>query len=232
MKPLMSCFSLLTTKSDLLAYPRPNDIKQYRNEAALIIKSWKDADREFAEQHNRNIPSHKTGNIHINDNELFALTIQTDSGNVLIRAVQPCLLLVLVGCKPKSTRSKPEQFTSEAKGDARYPAILDAPPPVIDFSANIFDDDDDEELSPTTLSATRASSTYKAKSSNSSDHQGQRSPTDENEEDLDANLDDKEAEEQQSADLLYLQRDKLDAMADWLAARLSEKEFRMKEDNS
>jgi hypothetical protein len=197
-----------------------------------VVKAWKDADRDCMEKYNRNVPSHKTGETNIKDHELYALVIETDSGNVLIRAVQPCLLLVLVGCKPKSPRSLPEKFTSETKGDERYPPISNTPPPVIDFSSNVFDDE--EELSPRTPLSTRASSTFKAKigSSSNSHLEGPHSPEDPEVVEIDATLDDKESDEQQTADLIYLQRDKLDAMADWLAARLSEKDFRMKEDNS
>lgn len=186
------------------------------------------------EKHNRSIPSHKSGEIQIKQHEIHALTIETNHGNILIRAVQPCLLLALVGCKPKSSTSAHERFTSEARGDQRYPARSSSPPPVIDFSTcGLHDEEDLPRLTPV---STRASSTFRAKisRSNSSERQAKISPAVDEAIDLDGDLEQNLEQESQAqyADLLYLQRDKLDELADWLAARLEEKDFRMKEDGA
>lgn len=86
------------------------------------------------QQHGRTQSSFDNHDNKPSEGELKALTIEMTSGNILVRAVQPCLLLVLVGCndQPNELGDFINRFHAEAAGDARYPS---APPVIsIEFS--------------------------------------------------------------------------------------------------
>lgn len=118
----------MSPNGNLLAYSTPVNIKDLRDQAALISAAWKgqcigrqtqsapdprkDSAREDAEaaQQNGLKPPLET------------LTIETETCNILIRSLQPELLFVLIGELPPN---KVQQFkiTAEGYGDARYPAL-------------------------------------------------------------------------------------------------------------
>lgn len=120
--------SLMSPNGNLLAYSTPVNIKELRDQAALISAAWKeqclgrqtqsipdprkDSVRELAEAAQRSglRPALKT------------LTIEAEHCNILIRSLQPELLFVMIGELPPN---KAQQFkiTAEGHGDPRYPTL-------------------------------------------------------------------------------------------------------------
>lgn len=118
----------MSPNGNLLAYSTPVNIKELRDQAALISAAWKEQcigrqtqstsdprkdsardDAEAAQQSGLKPP-------------LETLTIQAETCNILIRSLQPELLFVLIGELPPN---KEQQFkiTAEGHGDSRYPAL-------------------------------------------------------------------------------------------------------------
>ncbi|KAF1925988.1 uncharacterized protein M421DRAFT_229687 [Didymella exigua CBS 183.55] len=125
---------LMSPNGNLLAYSTPVNIKELRDQAALISAAWKDQctgrqtqstpdprkdsardDAEAAQQNGLKPP-------------LETLTIEAETCNILIRSLQPELLFVLIGELPPN---KVQQFkiTAEGHGDARHPALEGADTP-------------------------------------------------------------------------------------------------------
>lgn len=92
--------SVMSPNGTLMAYTTPIDIRDLRDQAALISMAWKD----HATKHP----------------DLETLTIETSHSNIIARAIQPALLLVLVGGVPPA-RNSVFRITPEARGEARYP---------------------------------------------------------------------------------------------------------------
>ncbi|KAJ4299016.1 hypothetical protein N0V90_004260 [Kalmusia sp. IMI 367209] len=97
----------MSPNGTLMAYTTPIDIRDLRDQAALISMAWKD--------HSSQLKSTTSP-----DATLETLTIETANNNIIARAIQPSLLLVLVGGVPPS-RKEVFKITPEARGDARYP---------------------------------------------------------------------------------------------------------------
>ena len=97
----------MSPNGTLMAYTTPIDIRALRDQAALLSMAWKD--------HASKLPS---------PSSLETLTIETPNNNIIARAIQPALLLVLVGGVPPG-RKDVFKITPEARGDARYPPALD-----------------------------------------------------------------------------------------------------------
>jgi hypothetical protein len=123
--------SLMSPNGNLLAYSTPVNIRDLRDQAALISAAWKEhcigrqtqsapdprkdsarEDAEVAQQNGLKPP-------------LETLTIEAETCNILIRSLQPELLFVLIGELPPN---KAQQFriTAEGYGDPRYPALENA----------------------------------------------------------------------------------------------------------
>ncbi|KAJ8117939.1 hypothetical protein OPT61_g987 [Boeremia exigua] len=120
--------SLMSPNGNLLAYSTPVNIKELRDQAALISATWKeqcigrqmqsapdprkDSAREAAEA------ARQSGV----KPALETLIIEAENCNILVRSLQPELLFVLVGELPPN---KVQQFkiTTEGHGDPRYPAL-------------------------------------------------------------------------------------------------------------
>ncbi|KAL1610581.1 hypothetical protein SLS60_002251 [Paraconiothyrium brasiliense] len=102
--------SVMSPNGTLMAYTTPIDIRDLRDQAALISMAWKDHASKLAEASPDARP------------ELETLTIETANNNIIARAIQPSLLLVLVGGVPPS-RKHVFKITPEAKGEARYPPL-------------------------------------------------------------------------------------------------------------
>jgi hypothetical protein len=122
--------SLMSPNGTLLAYSTPVDIKELRDQAALISIAWKE------HCHGRQkppAPGHRKDSAR-NDNSATAtasqalqpalrtLTIQSQNCNILVRLLQPELLLILVGNIPPK-KSQTFRINAEGYGDPRYPPI-------------------------------------------------------------------------------------------------------------
>ena len=123
--------SLMSPNGNLLAYSTPVNIKELRDQAALISAAWKehcigrqtqstpdprkDSARDDAEAARQNglKPALET------------LTIEAENCNILIRSLQPELLFVLIGELPPN-KSQRFKITAEGNGDPRYPALEDS----------------------------------------------------------------------------------------------------------
>lgn len=111
----------MSPNGTLLAYSKPVDIKELRDQAALISIVWKDhctgrqkiaARAEPAADSSLKPP-------------LKTLTVETEDCNILIRHLQPELLLVLVG-KIAPKKKQIFKITPESYGEPRYPDIENA----------------------------------------------------------------------------------------------------------
>jgi hypothetical protein len=230
--------SLITTNSELLSYSTPQNIKKFRSEAALLVKAWKEHDQELAQQHGREIPSHENPGAELKEGEIKALTIEMTSGNIIMRAIQPCLLLALVGYinRPHEEGDMKNRFHAEAQAQPRYPAPEDLPS-LIDFAnikssnglpaeqvvegeRDVMQSDEQEqhiETAGDSHSSKPGTGTQSpnnhVSSSNAVEEQGSSS-----------------TEEDHALEILNLQRSKLDNMVEWLQKRLNQHNFIFRED--
>jgi len=109
----------------LMGYSTPVDIKQLRDQAAVVSMLWNDTrngrqteDRKDSAQPQ---PAAAPSTTPSTKPTLETLTIETEYCNIIVRALQPELLLVLVGnIAPHKKQSF--KITSEERGDKRYPA--------------------------------------------------------------------------------------------------------------
>ena len=114
--PTPNVSSLMSPNGTLLAYSKPVDIKELRDQAALISIAWKDncdgRQKLPARSDSAQDPTLKPA--------LTTLTIETEDCNIIIRLLQPELLLVLVGKLPPR-KKQAFKITPEGSGDPRYP---------------------------------------------------------------------------------------------------------------
>jgi hypothetical protein len=119
----------MSPNATLLAYTGPSNIKELRDQAALISILWREAEQNLksarSKPHNPEIAS---GDILL-EGDLETLTIESESSNIIVRAIQPRLLLVLVGGRPPTHVDQLFKITPETGGDARYPPADYRPPP-------------------------------------------------------------------------------------------------------
>jgi hypothetical protein len=99
-----------------MAYSQPVHIQQVRDQAALISMTWKEEQAKLAAK-----SANGTGEPGAEPRRLETLTIEFDNNNLIVRAIQPHLLLVLVGGVPPN-RKHEFTVTAEAHGDPRYPS--------------------------------------------------------------------------------------------------------------
>lgn len=117
----------MSPNATLLAYSGKPDIQQLRDRAALLSQVWKEhKDKLKAQDHTATSTdayssSASTIASTVVEGALETLTIENANSNIIIRAVQPRLLLVLVGGPPPRRPADFFKITSEARGDARYP---------------------------------------------------------------------------------------------------------------
>ena len=111
---------LMTTNGTLLAYSKPTNIRDLRRQAAKAGLSW--------QEHQEAAP----GDVMTTEGEptkvtmpslLRTLTIESDTSNVIVRKIQPQLLLVLEGGVPPRRRTFEPRVTPEGPGDAPYPSL-------------------------------------------------------------------------------------------------------------
>jgi hypothetical protein len=116
----------MSPNGNLLAYSTPVNIKELRDQAALISAAWKEhclgrqsqsapdprkdsaRDDAMAAQQSNLKPALET------------LTIEAEHCNILVRSLQPELLFVMIGELPPN-RSQNFKITAEGKGDPRHP---------------------------------------------------------------------------------------------------------------
>lgn len=103
----------------LMAYSTPVDIKDLRDQAALISMTWKEQEARLQGKH-ANDANGDSSDQSTTPKALETLTIEFQHNNIIVRAIQPKLLLVLVGGVPPSRKTK-FKITTETHGDPRYP---------------------------------------------------------------------------------------------------------------
>ncbi|TLD32681.1 hypothetical protein E2P81_ATG05657 [Venturia nashicola] len=119
---------VMSPNATLLAYTGPSDIKELRDQAALISILWREAEQQNKQKIAKTTDLASSGGL--NPGQLETLTIESESSSIIVRAIQSRLLLVLVGSKPlKNNGSKYFKITPEAVGDARYPSADLTPSP-------------------------------------------------------------------------------------------------------
>lgn len=121
----------MSPNATLLAYTGPSDIKELRDQAALISILWREAEQGNKKKNPNSQNNDLTSSAVLNPGSLETLTIESEQSNIIVRAIQPRLLLVLVGGKPPSHDDHFFKITAEAIGDARYPPVdyTPSPPP-------------------------------------------------------------------------------------------------------
>ncbi|KAH4070290.1 hypothetical protein HBI73_147430 [Parastagonospora nodorum] len=125
---------LMSPNGTLLAYSTPVDIKELRDQAALISIAWKEhcQGRQKPPSPNQRKESTRSENsvgsasAQSLQPALRTLTIQSRDCNILVRLLQPELLLVLVGNIPPR-KNQSFKINAEGFGDPRYPSIESTP---------------------------------------------------------------------------------------------------------
>ncbi|KAL6709968.1 hypothetical protein ACN47E_000753 [Coniothyrium glycines] len=107
---------LMSPNGTLLAYSKPVDIKELRDQAALISIAWKDSCNGRQKPNQRPETAQDTSL----KAALRTLTIETEDCNIIVRLLQPELMLVLVGKIPPSKRQA-FNIVPEGGDDPRYP---------------------------------------------------------------------------------------------------------------
>ncbi|KAF2801076.1 hypothetical protein K505DRAFT_331170 [Melanomma pulvis-pyrius CBS 109.77] len=196
---------VMSPNGTLMAYSTPVDIKDLRDQAALISMAWKEHEATFQAKHSK--PSNQS-EFEESSSILETLTIEFQHNNIIIRAIQPKLLLVLVGGVPPSRRTI-FKVTTEAYGDPRYPPIdpleSDSAPP-----DQLPQGDSSAESS---LPAGEDHNEGKKKAASIMSHMSQR-------------------EKDIKVGVLHIQRKKLDALTAFIREDFDSKGFVMPDDSS
>ncbi|PNS21869.1 hypothetical protein CAC42_467 [Sphaceloma murrayae] len=106
---------MMTPNGSLLAYTTPSDMRELRDQVALISMTWKeqlDVREEQADELGH--PNRDRAPV------MLTMTMEFENRNLLIRYLQSNLLLVLEGGVPPR-RARQLQVTTEGPHDARYP---------------------------------------------------------------------------------------------------------------
>lgn len=115
----------MTPNGSLMAYTLPANMRELRDQVALVSISWKeqlerkDSER-FDPQYSQGGPNEPPKRV-VRPDALETLTVEFDNRNLIVKYLQPKLLLVLEGGVPPG-RKRPLKVTAEAPGDPRYPA--------------------------------------------------------------------------------------------------------------
>lgn len=115
--------SLMTPDGDLLAYSSPGHIHDIRDQAAVISKLWNEEDANLIAKFTRQHKSSANNEPEPSHGELYAITFEDEMYTVIVRAIQPRLLLVYAGGVPPPGKKKTKQTkkTVETVGDLKYP---------------------------------------------------------------------------------------------------------------
>jgi hypothetical protein len=125
----------MSPNGTLLAYSKPVDIKELRDQAALISIAWKEhCQGRIApcvpcrrKDVSRDEVSAATSGAKSLKPALKTLTIESRDCNIIVRLLQPELLLVLIGNIPPN-KTQNFKVQAEAHGDPRYPFSEDPVP--------------------------------------------------------------------------------------------------------
>jgi hypothetical protein len=127
----------MSPNGNLLAYSTPVNIKELRDQAALVSAAWKEScsgrhthtapDPRKDSAHPQREPSAATSLANTLKPALETLTIEAEHCNILVRSLQPELLFVMVGEIPPNRRQA-FKITPEGKGEPRYPASEETDP--------------------------------------------------------------------------------------------------------
>ncbi|PVH98891.1 hypothetical protein DM02DRAFT_615472 [Periconia macrospinosa] len=116
---------VMSPNGTLMAYSTPVDIKELRDQAALISMAWREHSSTYSSSSaNVQSPSQNPNSEADAQPRLETLTIETQHNNIIVRALQPSLLLILVGAVPPFRRTV-FNITPEYEGDVRYPPTED-----------------------------------------------------------------------------------------------------------
>ncbi|KAG9571663.1 hypothetical protein KCV04_g13638, partial [Aureobasidium melanogenum] len=115
---------IMTPNGSLMAYTLPANMKELRDQVALVSISWKEhlerKDNErFEPQYSQGGPNEPSKRV-VRPDALETLTVEFDNRNLIVKYLQPKLLLVLEGGVPPG-RKRELKVTAEAPGDSRYP---------------------------------------------------------------------------------------------------------------
>ncbi|KAK8245287.1 hypothetical protein HDK77DRAFT_482467 [Phyllosticta capitalensis] len=193
---------VMSPNGTLLAYSRPANIKELRDQAALVSMAWKEHENSIKSESENHDPSAASRA------SLETLTIEFDNGNLIVRAIQPKLLLVLVGGVPPG-RKQSFKVTPEVHGSPRYP------PEASDSSGNRHDrvappvstDSPNSSKDPTSIGSPDAPSSVSVAES----HMSQR-------------------EKDTKLGPLFIQRKKVDAMTNFIRQDFDRRGFVMPDD--
>ncbi|KIW04312.1 uncharacterized protein PV09_04605 [Verruconis gallopava] len=126
-----SSWLVMSPNATLLAYSGSPNIQQLRDQAALLSQIWREQKAKLGGQSSTSLTDHFSSSAStastIAEGALETLTIENAKSNIIIRAVQPRLLLVLIGGSPPRRPSNFFKLTAEARGDPRYPPELVSP---------------------------------------------------------------------------------------------------------
>ncbi|KAF2259510.1 hypothetical protein CC78DRAFT_67205 [Lojkania enalia] len=198
---------VMSPNGTLMAYSTPVDIKDLRDQAALISMAWKENEANLRAKHA------KESNLDGSDDpsispSLETLTIEFQHNNIVVRAIQPSLLLVLVGGVPPS-RKATFKITPEAHGDPRYPSTE------LSDSDEILTSQPKETISSSesSLRTSDEGSSGKRKAASIASHISQK-------------------EKDMKVGALHIQRKKIDALTDFIRADFDAKGFVMPDDSN
>lgn len=189
----------MSPNGTLMAYSTPVDIKELRDQAALVSMAWKE------QEANRKLQSSQHDGAEDSQPPLETLTIETQFNNIIVRAIQRSLLLVLVGGVPP-TRKKVFRITPEAHGDARYPVSIAS------------------EDSPTSQPKDSIVSTEDSSPGDGGAITAKKAPS------ILSNMSQREKDVKIGA--LHIQRKKLDALTDFIRKDFAAKGFVMPDDSN
>ena len=111
---------IMTPNGTLIAYTQPADIRDLRRQAAIVTITWQEHQRGSKPADQPETNEEGPGKIAM-PGLIRTLTMETDSANLIIRKLQPQLLLVLEGGVPPRKRAFEAQVTPEGPGDIPYP---------------------------------------------------------------------------------------------------------------
>lgn len=113
--------SITTPNGSLVAYTAPADVRSLRDQAALVLVTWRE---QIEYLRTESTSPEADGDAHGTTNDLgsslHTMIMEFDSRNVLVRQIQPKLLLVLEGGVPPGRR-KSLHITIESLDGTKRP---------------------------------------------------------------------------------------------------------------
>jgi hypothetical protein len=109
----------MTPNGTLLAYSQPANTRDLRNQAAMVALSWQEHEiAKVHEEHDEDDEDHDPAEFM---DQVRALTIEGETGNVIATRLQPHMLLVLEGGVPPRRKDFEPKTTVESIDDDQYP---------------------------------------------------------------------------------------------------------------